>query len=182
MLAKSNLRSEDDAKIISRGGFSVVGAVEGPITVDLVAYGENVNVFEYNLVAIGGPETDLITSGSVVVTTVNVPKILSISVTPPSLNFGTVMPGENVPGDTITVTNTGTVTVDVDAELNRSGTVFDYLRLAGYSPPPSNWPGKDGLKGGEPVSLTTELQVPRDYSAKGPETATLIFWATPSLP
>jgi len=51
MLAKSNLASEADAEIIRRGGFSVVGAVEGPITVDLVVYGGT--VFEYNLVAIG---------------------------------------------------------------------------------------------------------------------------------
>jgi len=51
MLAKSNLASEADADIISRGGFGVVGTVDGPITVELVAYGGT--VFEHNMVAIG---------------------------------------------------------------------------------------------------------------------------------
>ena len=41
--------------MISRSGFAVVGAAEGPVTVDLVAYGGSINVFEYNMVAIGGP-------------------------------------------------------------------------------------------------------------------------------
>ena len=51
MLAKSNIASSADTKIISRSGFSVVGAVEGPTTVDLVHYGGG-DIFEYNLVAI----------------------------------------------------------------------------------------------------------------------------------
>lgn len=60
MLAKQNIASENDANVIgiSRGGFCVVGAVvvgagEGPVTVELVAYGGT--VFDENMVAIGGP-------------------------------------------------------------------------------------------------------------------------------
>jgi len=54
MLAKSNIATEDDTGVIGRGGFGLVGYVEGPIDVDLVAYGGGVNVFEHNVVAIGG--------------------------------------------------------------------------------------------------------------------------------
>ncbi len=37
-----------------RVGFSVVGAAEGPVTVDLVCYGGGALPFEHNMVAIGG--------------------------------------------------------------------------------------------------------------------------------
>jgi len=111
------------------------------------------------------------------------PEIIAISVTPTSIDFGTIKPGDTVPtpAATITVENIGTVTVDVDASLvPLTGTVFNYLQLGGaYSPAYSGiWDDiVESLLPSESDLLSTQLVVPSTYSAKGVEEATVTFIA-----
>jgi hypothetical protein len=52
LLAKQNFAT---GSFVGRSGFSLVGATEGPATVDLVCYGTGTGtVFEHNIVAISG--------------------------------------------------------------------------------------------------------------------------------
>lgn len=108
--------------------------------------------------------------------------ITAISVTPTSIDFGTVKPGDTKSGPDITVENIGTVEVVVDATLNpQTGTVFNYLKLkGGYSPGYSGfWDNiVSGLLPSQTSSLTTQLVVPSTYSAQGTQAATLVFEAT----
>lgn len=113
------------------------------------------------------------------------PEIIAISVTPTSIDFGTIRPGDTVPtpAATITVENIGTVTVDVDASLvPLTGTVFNYLQLGGaYSPAYSGiWDDiVESLLPSKSHLLSTQLVVPSTYSAKGVEEATVTFIAAP---
>lgn len=108
--------------------------------------------------------------------------ITAISVSPTSIDFGTVKPGDTKSGPDLTVENIGTVEVVVDATLNpQTGTVFNYLKLkGGYSPGYSGfWDNiVSGLLPSQTSSLTTQLVVPSTYSAQGTQAATLVFEAT----
>jgi len=119
---------------------------------------------------------------TIVTLTAETPQITAISVTPTSIDFGTVKPGDVVSGPDVTVENIGTVKVSVDAGLDPlTGTVFNYLRLKGsYSPGYSgSWDNiVSNLLPSQTSSLTTQLDVPSTYSAQGTETAILIFEAT----
>jgi len=130
-----------------------------------------------------GWESETIQANTSVGMVADAPEITAISVTPTSIDFGTIKPGDTVPtpAATITVENVGTVTVDVDASLDPlTGTVFNYLQLGGaYSPAYSGiWddivksllPSKSHL-------LSTQLVVPSTYSAKGVEEAMVTFIA-----
>ena len=112
-----------------------------------------------------------------VTVTVNMEPTVSISVDPTLWDFGTIVPGVNSATIWVTVTNTGTVPIKVTTELDPTGTVFDTcLHL------PSGSLIEDfdqNLVGGAYWANDAQLQVPRDYPAKGIETATVIFWATP---
>jgi len=108
-------------------------------------------------------------------------QITAISVTPSSINFGSITPGQSVLGNDITVENIGTVTVIIDAWLDPpTGTVFNYLKLNGAYPSDSGiWDDLiSSLLPSESEIITTELDVPSTYSAQGSETARLIFEAT----
>lgn len=122
--------------------------------------------------------------GSGVPLTVDVPEIISISVTPSSLDFGTItLPYDSIvpyPSLALTIDNTGTVPVDITTELSPTGTVFEthlYLPYPGTYAKDFVW---NGLVGGDSHAENVRLIIPRDYSATGLETATLIFWASAS--
>jgi len=108
-------------------------------------------------------------------------EITAISVTPTDISFGTVGPGESVSGINIAIENIGAGNIDIDANLDRDGTVFDYLQLngaysSGYS---GDWPSIiKGLGPSESEGVSTGLKVPPTYSAQGPEDAILLFTAT----
>jgi hypothetical protein len=112
--------------------------------------------------------------------TAEVPSIIAISVTPTSIDFGTLYPGQSSSITTVTVENIGTVTVGVDASVSPTGKVFDYLKLDDTSPPTTSvgdW-GITDLAVSDSDLAYTQLVVPSNYSAQGTETATLIFEAT----
>ncbi len=109
---------------------------------------------------------------------VEVPEIVAISVTPSSIDFGTMYPGESSGVTVITIKNVGTEDVDVDASLDPStGTVFEHLRLNGTEPP-SDWPGLSGLAASASDTVNARLVIPSNYDPEGEETATLIFEAS----
>ncbi|MGH2818901.1 MAG: hypothetical protein ACRDJS_10670 [Actinomycetota bacterium] len=60
MIAKQNFLSETDDVAIMRSGFSLVGAIEGPVRVDLVCFGTGGNQpFEHVMVAINGKKLEV---------------------------------------------------------------------------------------------------------------------------
>ncbi|GAJ18385.1 unnamed protein product, partial [marine sediment metagenome] len=74
---------------------------------------------------------DFLGTSTVLVTEIVEEPIVAISVTPTSIDFGTLYPGQSSDPAAITVTNIGTVgAIDVTALLEpETGTVFDYLQL-----------------------------------------------------
>jgi hypothetical protein len=106
-----------------------------------------------------------------------IPEILAISVTPSSIDFGTLYPGDSSGVTVITIKNVGTETVDVDALVDPTGTVFDNLQLDSTAPP-SDWLGISGLTQSHSDTVDAQLVVPSDYDPKGEETATLVFEAS----
>jgi len=113
-------------------------------------------------------------------------EIIAINVYPTSIDFGTITPGTNVSGDTITVTNIGTVSVTVSAEIDPIGGAFEYLFL-------NDVQRANGIWNAAPLGMglilptlnancTTELKVPVTYSAKGVENTTLAFITSPATP
>ena len=120
---------------------------------------------------------DIFVYGSSVVGVVaDADQIIAISVSPASIDFGTVNPGESSGTEPIAVENIGTVKVGVTAMIDPTGKVFDHLQLDGGS---VSGFGLANLVGGEIRSVGAQLVVPREYSAQGSETAVLIFIATP---
>lgn len=116
---------------------------------------------------------------SVVGLTAEIPSIVAISVTPTSIDFGTLYPGQSSAVTALTVENIGTVTVDVDASVDPTPTVFDNLELDTDQVPTTGL--ITNLAGGAVAApVDAQLVVPSDYSATGVETATLIFEATAS--
>lgn len=107
---------------------------------------------------------------------VNIPSMVAISVTPTSIDFGTLYPGQFSGIIVVTVENIGTVTVNVDASVDPTPTVFDYLLVGTLEVPTTGLIA--GLAGGSSSVVDVQLVVPSDYSAKGVETATLVFSAT----
>lgn len=130
-------------------------------------------------VTINGLTYNLEADGSVGLT-VDIPEITAISVTPTSINFGTLYPGDSSVVTTLTVENIGTVTIDVDARVEPTPTVFDNLLVGTLGVPTTGLIA--GLVGGGSSVVDVQLVVPSDYNAKGVETATLIFEATTATP
>ncbi len=108
---------------------------------------------------------------------VDIPSIVAISVTPTSIDFGTLSPGQSSSETTLTVENIGTTTVDVGASLEMPETVFVNLELGGTII--GEWTGILGLLGKASSEVAVQLVVPSNYSAKGPEANTIIFSVTP---
>lgn len=111
--------------------------------------------------------------------TAEVPSIVAISVTPTGIDFGTLYPGQTSATTTLTVENIGTVTIDVDASVAPTGKVFDYLQLDTVQVPITDLI-TNLASGTAATAINARLVVPQAYSPQGPETATLIFIATPT--
>lgn len=105
-------------------------------------------------------------------------EIVAINVSLTSIDFGTVVPGSSSAEKPITVENKGTVPIDVSASVDPIGTVFDHLQLDGKVSI-ANWKILS-LVGGASQGVNAQLVVPREYSAQGEETTTLIFIASPA--
>lgn len=123
------------------------------------------------VLAAGGTTTDI---------EVNIPQIVAISVTPTSINFGTIYPGQSSADKAINVDNIGTVEIKVDATLVTTGTVFDNLSLNGQVlyPLPTTTDLITNLVTGTDQTVIALLEIPGNYSAKGVETNQLVFEAT----
>lgn len=128
-------------------------------------------------------ESEVIPANTDVGLAANIDAIIAINVEPTSIDFGTITPGNAISGATITVKNIGQVSVTVSSELNPTSAVFQYLYLNGKQKTGGIWnAGELGMGTIAPTlaaECTTELRVPPTYSAKGEETATLIFIAVP---
>lgn len=128
-----------------------------------------------------------VTSGSVSMSA-ETPQIVAINVTPTSIDFGTLYPGQMSPPTTIDVVNIGTVVVDVTTSIVETGTFFaDNLYLdETYPTGTTKVPGYnifglavDATKSPAPNAW---VEVPSDYEAAGTVTGTLVFEATQSPP
>ncbi len=109
-----------------------------------------------------------------------IPSIVAISVTPTSIDFGTLYPGQTSASTALTVENIGTVTVDVDASVDPTPTVFDNVWFTTPDKQVTTTGLITNLSSGNTDMVDAELRVPGNYSPLGPETATLIFEATAS--
>lgn len=168
------------AKVVERWGGATLLRVDlgyGHIgtTQDITAYADDFTL------------TDTITyelePSSVVSLSIETEQITAISVTPTSIDFGTIKPGDVVSGDIITVENIGTVMVSVGAELfPLEGTVFNCLTLNAGEDTAGVWSVVPNLAEISPsisLLITPVLVVPPIYSAQGIETAILTFVASP---
>ena len=116
---------------------------------------------------------------------VNVPDIVAISVSPTSIDFGSLVPGQTSSEKSITVQNVGTHKVYVNADVSGSGgqLFFDKLELKNFTQAGSysyrTWPTiVNNLAMGNSEVLKTQVKVPTSYTPAGPKTATLTFIAT----
>ena len=115
---------------------------------------------------------DVITSNAVDMTaTIEAlpPEVVSISVDTTSVDFGTIVQGEDSAVKIVEITNTGDVAVDVTYSIVEDGTFYaDNLDVTGV---PGTIPYLD--------SLTANLQLV-DVVGFGEYTAVLVFWAEAS--
>lgn len=117
--------------------------------------------------------------------TADVEDIVAIDVTPTSIDFGILKPGQTSGACDITVANIGTHTIDVDAKVYEAGLFYDNLELKCGE----NWNlwsywGNviDNLAMDDSETIYTRLPVPSGFTPGGEETATLLFLATPVSP
>jgi hypothetical protein len=150
---------------------------------DLVTYVDDLNV--------NGTLYDFEFTGSVGLTA-EVPDIVAISVTPTSIDFGTLLPGETSDVKDIMVYNVGTHTVDVDAEVDGAALFETKLQLKNYTTGSPDWayatpssghyyyasPMIDDLGMTLSETLRTKLIVPSGYTPNNTETGQLTFTAT----
>ena len=118
-------------------------------------------------------------SGSVdlqVMVEVAAPKpVIGFMVSPNSINFGTLKPGEQN-SQTLSFRNTGNVSLNITAEVTDSSGLFsDNLRIAGLRPADF----RSGLAAGQSREVTAGLRVPENFSASGLRKARIVFWASP---
>jgi len=106
------------------------------------------------------------------------PQIVAISVSPTSIDFGTLYPGQSSSVTTLTISNIGTVDVRVDTLITDTGTAFftdnlwlDAMKAIDYFIDPLT-------VGGSPATPGAKVVVPSTYPAVGTVTGTLIFEAT----
>ena len=115
--------------------------------------------------------------------TVTVPDIIAISVTPSSLDFGTLIPGSTSDVFEIIVTNVGTNPVNVDASLDTSSADLfkNNLKMRydasglWYLLPWTNVITNLAMNSSDYVR--TRLSVPDNYTPQGSESGTLVFEA-----
>ena len=104
--------------------------------------------------------------------------VVSITVSPTSVDFGSVVAGTTSAARIVTVTNAGTVPVIVTAEAPAPGVnLFSYLLIDGNAPSAYSMPLY--TTDDDDVSLT--LPVPLGQPS-GARTGTLVFIATPATP
>jgi len=129
-----------------------------------VSISEADGVYTVTMVPAMGADVDL------VVIVIEEQDIIAISVSPTSIDFDTLYPGQTSLEKFITVTNVGTVTVDIVPSVSPSGTVFDHLQI--------DLSTVTGLASESSGTVSVQLTVPADYVPAGPEEATLVFEAT----
>lgn len=103
------------------------------------------------------------------------PPVIAFTVTPASLNFGRLRPGDGAV-QTLSVQNTGAVPITVTVQVSGSDNIFrDNLKLNGQ--PWQNYNSRVLAKQTTQTSAT--ITVPTSVTGGGSRQATLTFWATP---
>jgi hypothetical protein len=100
---------------------------------------------------------------------------ISIEVTPGTLDFGTLAPGQTSSEHTLNISNTGGCNVSVTADVTDtagdlyvSGLLLDSGIWSSYSA---------AVEKSTAVDAGAVLDVPDDYAGVGTQEGTLIFWA-----
>ncbi len=108
-------------------------------------------------------------------TTVELP-IVSISVTPTDVDYGTLMRGETSATKVITVDNIGDVPVDISASVIEDEAFYaSYLTLDTLSV--SAWEALDLAPLDPDLTIDSVLTLPSNFAFFGDYTGTLVFWA-----
>jgi hypothetical protein len=110
-------------------------------------------------------ETDLISYDDTGI----VSSIVSVSVSPTSINFGILVPGQTGIGGDVIIGNTGNVPITIEASVE--GAVFQNLLLDGQSV--ASYSASLPIHGEATIAVT--LPIPTDYVPQGAETGTLTF-------
>jgi hypothetical protein len=116
-------------------------------------------------------------NASVSLRTTIIPAV-AIEVTPSSINFGELSPGETSGGNTLTVTNKGGTSINVSAEV--TDIVAD-LFVEGMQLNDTLWSLYSAVipRSGDDKPIA-KLHVPEDYAGVGSKEGTLMFWAEKS--
>jgi hypothetical protein len=108
----------------------------------------------------------------------NIIAAIAIEVSPSSIDFGVLSPGETSGGNTLTVRNRGGYSIDVSAEVTDSA---ENLFVDGVLLNDKLWNLYSAVipRSGDdnPVAI---LQVPGDYAGAGSKVGTMMFWAQKS--
>ncbi|MBA7712057.1 hypothetical protein ES703_121026 [subsurface metagenome] len=103
-------------------------------------------------------------------------EIIGISVSPTSVDFGSLIPGTPSASQTVTVTNTGNVAEDFSTSLENISTPDVYTTGLAIDTSSANTWGASNVAVGGTAEPSLVLTVPGG-TAPGTYTATLIFWA-----
>lgn len=159
------LDGPDDDGLIGKGmRVKVVQLVIGgsPLWVNEVAYVDDVTIngvlydFEHAAVSV----------------TANIPQVVSIAVSPASIDYGTISP-PYVQEDYLAITNTGTVAIKVTHDVTGDTLFTNHLTVS---------PDSSDIAANGTVNFLARLDVPSNYEAQGVETGTIIFWAQAAAP
>ncbi len=122
------------------------------------------------------PAPTLGANGTAIEMTVNIAPAIAFEVSPSSVDFGTVSPGQSTDPKSIEVKNTGGNDIEVTADVtDDSAPLFkDGLKLDGES-----WENFREViaGGGEYITASATIEVPSDYGEQGSVNGVVVFWA-----
>ena len=111
------------------------------------------------------------------ITTEVLPDLIQISITPTSLNFGSLRPGESSRAETVTITNEGsvqtTITASTTSVFYNAALTIDESVLGNLG----SWSQSIAKKGDQEDSYAASLVVTPPSGYSGIQTGTIIFWA-----
>ena len=120
-------------------------------------------------------------SASVSLTATVLPLVISISVAPTSVEFGSIVQGHGSEGKTVIITSASTVSIDLSVSVTEVGSFYaDNLGLGDAVV--TDWSGVIFVDGdGDSLEVYLYLQVPID-APTGLQEGTLVFWAEKFVP
>lgn len=105
---------------------------------------------------------------------------IAISVTPATVDFGSILPGGDVIGADLTITNSGGVAIIVTAEIvdDTSGFYTEYLYLDDFLV--EDWVAP--VASASSITVSPQLNGVPPYKSPGNYSCTVIFWAEEATP